>query len=283
MFNMIKMDVYRMFKMKSLYVVWAIMLVFVIMPTWSVATMSEDSQAQTDEYQQTLDETYSDDDIIIGMQVITPTESGADISVFDMIFANMRAKLVALFVVIFVILFATADIGSGYIKNIGGQVRHREELVISKLISVFLYTVLTLMLFLFTQAASNRFFLGYLKWGNMDKLILYMGTQIVLHFTIAMIVMAIAILMRNNVISMIFAICLCMNVLVAIYFGIEFLIKKVGLGTVDIIKYTVSSKMQTLSMDLSVSNGVHAITLSLIYIGIATFVSILIYRKRDIC
>ena len=43
-------------------------------------------------------------------------------------FANSQGKLYALLLVIFTVLFSTADISSGYIKNIGRSGLEIEEL-----------------------------------------------------------------------------------------------------------------------------------------------------------
>lgn len=66
-------------------------------------------------------------------RVFLPTQPGEKVTVFDQVYANLQAKFVALFLVIFTVLFSSADIGSGYIKNIGGQVRSRRNLIFSKL------------------------------------------------------------------------------------------------------------------------------------------------------
>lgn len=47
----------------------------------------------------------------------------------DVFFSNAQGKFYALFLVIFAVMFATADIKSGYIKNIGGQVSQRGSLL----------------------------------------------------------------------------------------------------------------------------------------------------------
>ena len=46
----------------------------------------------------------------LGMDVILPTKPGADVSVFDGFYANVKGKFIALFMVIFTVLYATADI-----------------------------------------------------------------------------------------------------------------------------------------------------------------------------
>ena len=69
------------------------------------------------------------DNINVGMMVTLPTEPGEKVTVYDIFFANSQGKFYALFLVIFAVMFSTADIGSGYIKNIGGQVQKRGTLI----------------------------------------------------------------------------------------------------------------------------------------------------------
>ena len=98
-----------------------------------------------------------------------------------------------------------------------------------------------------------------------------------------MIIMTISILARNNVFSMIFAICLCMNMMVIVYSGIETLVKKIGLGNLNLMKYTITDKIGSLSMNFSSGIMERIMIISLIYIVITVVISMYIYRKRDIC
>ena len=63
------------------------------------------------------------------------------VSVFDLFYGNIKGKFLALFMVIFAVLYSTADMTSGFIKNIAGQVRDRRGLVFAKGVSLFVYTV----------------------------------------------------------------------------------------------------------------------------------------------
>ncbi|MDE7157535.1 MAG: ABC transporter permease [Lachnospiraceae bacterium] len=285
MLNMIKMDMYRMFKAKSLYVIWCILICLLFLSTWLTKTEYQSAVKNHDEYRnETVEEgEESEDDIVFGIQTVVPTEVGEDITVFDMLFANISGKDIALFLVIFAVIFATADIGSGYIKNFGGQVKRREGLIVSKALALLVFTGLTLLITFLTQAISNFIVLGYLKWGDAGSLFRYMGLQILLHFALAMIIMTISILARNNVFSMIFAICLCMNMMVIVYSGIQMLLKKIGLGNLNLMKYTVTDKIGSLSMNFSSGVMERMMVISLIYIGITAVISMFIYRKRDMC
>lgn len=105
------------------------------------------------------------ENVNLGMDVTVPTKPGEEVSVFDLFYANIKGKFIALFMVIFAILYSTADMTSGFVKNIAGQVRNREGLVISKAVSLFLYTILTLLLFTGVQMLSNALFFDEFVFG----------------------------------------------------------------------------------------------------------------------
>ena len=173
MLKLIKMDLYRMFHTKAFYIIWIILGAAVIFST----TMSkEDYQYMQEEAAKGQLETVSEEGTLnFGLSVSLPTKPEEKVTIFDQIFANMQSKFIALFLVIFTVLFSTADLTSGYIKNIGGQVKDRGSLILSKAIVLLLYTVLTLFLYLGIQAvcqyavfgASKRFFIivwFYFAW-----------------------------------------------------------------------------------------------------------------------
>ena len=125
MLNMIRMELFRMFKTKSLYVIWTIFAVLMIVTT--ALTAGEMDAYSLEDRQQNYEyamEEQESGQVNLGMDV-TPTgqNRGNRFSVFDMFFANIKGKAVAVFMIIFTILYSTADVTSGFVKNIAGQVK----------------------------------------------------------------------------------------------------------------------------------------------------------------
>ena len=143
MLNMIKMDLYRMFRTKSMYIVWIVLAVAVLFTTFMCKT-DYDSLNKEDAAQQEQFTEPTAENINVGMMVTLPTEPGEKITVYDIFYANSQGKFYALFLVIFAVLFSTADIGSGYIKNIGGQVQKRGALIFSRSIALAVFMALTM-------------------------------------------------------------------------------------------------------------------------------------------
>lgn len=149
MLNMIKMDLYRMFRTKSMYIVWIVLAVAVLFTTFLCKT-DYDSLNKEDASQQEQFTEPTAENINVGMMVTLPTEPGEKVTVYDIFYANSQGKFYALFLVIFAVLFSTADIGSGYIKNIGGQVQKRGALIFSRSI------MMTGRLLLFTNTEQMK-------------------------------------------------------------------------------------------------------------------------------
>lgn len=281
MINMIKMDLYRLFRTKSMYVIWLILAALIVLTT---CFCKSDYEYMLNEDVAMNEQTVSVDteNVNIGMNVELPTKPGEKVTVFDIFFANSQGKFYTLFMVIFAIIFATADISSGYIKNIAGQVKSRKMLIISKAVSLAVYTVITLIGAFVLQIISNAIVFGEVAFGNVDDVVLYLGIQLILHYAIVVICMTIAIIIRNNVISMVMSICLVMNIMSIIYMAVNKIIEKMGIKNFQIYKYTVTGELSFLPMSPTVKESVMAACVGIGFIIIMLIAGSTVFQKRDI-
>lgn len=281
MLNIIKMDLYRMLKTKSMYVIW-IVLAAILLITTSLCKTDYELLTEKDAMKQEQVTEPTVDNINVGMMVTLPTEPGEKVTVYDIFFANSQGKLYALLLVIFTVLFSTADISSGYIKNIGGQVRNRGTLILSRAIALAVFTVLTMAGAFLFQAAANGIFFGELEWGNTKAILSYFVTELALHYALVLICMAIAIILKNNVISMVIAVCLSMNVMTIVYGVINGAIQKIGIQNFQIYKYTITGKLSLLPMNPSGNECLAAFGVAIVFIVMMISVSSVVFQKRDI-
>jgi len=306
--NMIKMDVYRMFRTKSMYVIWIILLASALLTSflskidydavnkeWE-RQQAVESQADTDgqaadvvnaqdiEQQQAADSNkeqlsqQNTDNVNIGMSVELPTEPGKKVTVMDVFFSNAQGKFYALFLVIFAVMFATADIKSGYIKNIGGQVSQRGMLIVSRAVALALFTAITFAGIFVFQAAANMLAFKC----NWKEIIPYFLTELMLHYAFVLICMAIAVIIKNNVISMTLSVCLTMNIMSIVYALIDYVGNRVGLHNFNIYKYTVTGRMAMLPMNAGRDDVISSMCVAATFIVIMLSLSSYIFQKRDI-
>lgn len=312
MLNMIKMDVYRMFRTKSMYVIWIILLASALLTSflskkdydainkeWEQQQEVE-SQADTDGQTvdvvnaQDIEEQQADDsnkeqlsqqntdNVNIGMSVELPMEPGKKVTVMDVFFSNAQGKFYALFLVIFAVMFATADIKSGYIKNIGGQVSQRGMLIVSRAVALALFTAITFAGIFVFQAVTNMLAFKCVMWGNWKEIIPYFLTELTLHYAFVLICMAIAVIIKNNVISMTLSVCLTMNIMSIVYAFIDYVVNRKGLHNFSIYKYTVTGRMAMLPMNAGRDDVVSSICVAVIFIIIMLSLSSYIFQKKDI-
>ena len=93
MLNMIRMELFRMFKTKSLYVIWTIFAVLMIVTT--ALTAGEMDAYSLEDRQQNYEyamEEQESGQVNLGMDVTPPTKPGEQVSVFDMIFCKYKRK-----------------------------------------------------------------------------------------------------------------------------------------------------------------------------------------------
>lgn len=285
MTNLIKMELHRMFKMKCFYVIWIVLAVSILVTTnfavseWKGFTLEERQEVHemATEGMNEESEEYN-----LGMNVTTPTEPTKEISVYDMVFANVKGKFILLIMVIFTILYSTADISSGYIKNIAGQIRDRKALVYAKSICLFIYTILTMLFYIAVQIISNKIWVGEIYWGDKKSFFIYVAIECALHFAFLTIVMLIATLLRNNVFSMALGVCMCMNIFLIVYGVVDKVAYKIGFEKFHLTNYTVTGKISLLGMDISQKAGGTAIIIAVIFAIAAVMLTGIIFDKRDI-
>lgn len=283
MLNVIKMELYRMFRSKSLYVIWAVMAVAIIFNTAMSKEQYDLVQEQAGSYEEfvtNVDET--EEKINIGMSVYIPMQPGESITVFDVLFASLQPKFIALFLVIFAVIFSSADLNSGYIKNIGGQVKNREKLIGSKAIALIIFTIVSMAIAVGLQIIANSLFFGYLELGNVSDLAKYLLVQTVLHIALVLIGMALSIVLKSNLVSMIIVVCLCMNLSMVIYAGINTWIQNIGIKDINIIDYTVTGKISMLSMVPANQECISAIVVAVVFGVVVTALTGVVFKRRDI-
>ena len=283
MLNMIRMELYRMFKTKSLYVIWLVLAVGILFTTGlSADEMKTYTMEEKQEMYEYATGQRESETVNLGMDVTVPTKPGDTVSVFDLFYGNIKGKFLALFMVIFAVLYSTADMTSGFVKNIAGQVRDRRRLVFAKGVSLFVYTVLTMLIFTGIQTVSNALFFDEFVFGPVKEFLQYAGIQTLLHFAFLMIVMCIAIVLRNNVISMMLSVCLCMNVLVIFYSFLDNLIAKAHIKNFHVLEYTVTGNISFLETNVTAKMAVTALAVSIAFVIVMIEVCSTVFKKRDI-
>lgn len=296
MFNAIRMDVYRLFKTKSTYIILVIMIAMSVMGTGLMSVMTEmtgaeSQQVQTEQMSDNADYAGEDDQfnkdtegaqsqLSVSVSEIDPDEN--DNSVLSFAMSDISGLQAGLFIIIFTVLFSMADINSGFIKNIGGQVKGRGVLIVSKIAAIAIFTAIVIIADFLTELIAVNIFFDDAVVGSASEIVRLLSSQFVLNFALAILMMAIAIIIKNNVVSMIIGVCMCTGIFELIFMGINYLMDKIGFSDFDINNILITGKIQNVTIGADTADIGYALLTAAIYIAVSVLAVYNVFKHRDI-
>lgn len=296
MFNAIRMDVYRLFKTKSTYIILVIMLALSVMGTGLMSVMTEMTEAegqqvQTEQMSDNADYAVEDDQfnedtegaqsqLSVSVSEIDPDEN--DNSVLSFAMSDISGLQAGLFIIIFTVLFSMADINSEFIKSIGGQVKSRGVLIVSKMAAIAIFTAIVIIADFLTELIAVNIFFDDAVVGSASEIVRLLSSQFVLNFALAVLMMAIAIIIKNNVVSMIIGVCMCTGIFELIFMGINYLMDKIGFSDFDINNILITGKIQNVTIGADAADIGYALLTAAIYIAVSVLAVYNVFKHRDI-
>lgn len=296
MFNAIRMDVYRLFKTKSTYIILVIMIALSVMGTGLMSVMTEMTEAEGQQVQTEQmsdnagyagddDQLYEDTEGAQSQFSVSVSESDPDEndnSVLSFAMSDISGLQAGLFIIIFTVLFSMADINSGFIKSIGGQVKGRGVLIVSKMVAIAIFTAIVIIADFLTQLIAVNIFFDDAVVGSASEIVRLLSSQFVLNFALAVLMMAIAMIIKNNVVSMIIGVCMCSGIFELIFMGINYLMDKIGFNDFDINNILITGKIQSVTIGADASDIGYALLAAAIYIVVSVFAVYNVFKHRDI-
>ena len=296
MFNAIRMDVYRLFKTKSTYIILVIMLALSVMGTGLMSVMTEMTgakrqQVQTEQMSDNADYAVEDDQfnedtegaqsqLSVSVSEIDPDEN--DNSVLSFAMSDISGLQAGLFIIICTVLFSMADINSEFIKSIGGQVKSRGVLIVSKMAAIAIFTAIVIIADFLTELIAVNIFFDDAVVGSASEIVRLLSSQFVLNFALAVLMMAIAIIIKNNVVSMIIGVCMCTGIFELIFMGINYLMDKIGFSDFDISNILITGKIQNVTIGADAADIGYALITAAIYIAVSVLAVYNVFKHRDI-
>lgn len=279
MFNLIKMDIHRLFYSKSTWVIFffvAVLSVFSVTMTNTDIHMMKEEPSATEE---TMDERQ------IGISVEADSEwVDGDIEIGSIISVEMRSALLAILCVIFTALFINAEQKNGYIKNIAGQFPRREKLVASKFIAIAFQIFLMMLVFIIGIIVS-----GFVLWGNRFYLgssapiLRYLGSQYLLHLGFAALTMLLCMLTRSSAFSMTSGILLCSGLAVPVYAVVNEIVSDMKPGLkFDINHYVLDGNITMMTLGSASDVLVRGAVVGAAFAIVSVILSMIMIKKRDV-
>ena len=281
MLNIIRMDLYRMFKSKS---TWIILFATMLMMFASVFMTHSDYVYYMNHSTALANLKLTYDQVNWGIYIGSVSPSwctGVKIPICEIFTLNIRSKILLMFLVLFTVIFVSGESRTGFIKNIAGQVQNRGTLVLSKLIVVAVFSIMLLLSALIVVILSCRMFFGYVNFDNFGNFIPYLGTQLFLHVAFGAVMICLIVLLKNSVASMLVGILISAGILQIVDTIIKALVHGIK-GNFSIMYYITSGNIAALTMSSGAGDYIRALLVGLIFIMCANGISMAIIQTRDV-
>ena len=272
MWNLIKMDFYRLFTGRTMRI-GAIMALLVS----AGYMLSSFGIVELCKYV-----TDSDPDAAIGLSFIIPQAAW----IFGIDFADIVLGGTGAFSLFIGCMISANFIGSeqscGYTKNFAGQLRDKGYMAISKFIVTSASQFVILFIYSAVSAVLAEILFGtYIIGYNVGELIRALCLRLLLYFAINAIIVFLCTLTKSHAVAMVAGCIFGIGVTQFAYSAVE-----VVLGTLK-INFPISSYMPDglntqLSIDTASNLTVNAIVVSIAFIAIFLGANYFIQRKRDV-
>jgi ABC-2 type transport system permease protein len=272
MLNLIKMDVYRLFRSKALKVgiiatavlaFLGMLLNFGILEIIKLGLQDDPSGAES-------------------MGIIFPTISwlnGVDFA--DVVF--MGTSFLSLFVSCMMISsFIGAEQSCGYVKNIAGQLPNRGMTVVSKFIVACIIQLMVLIIYaIISSLCAVIFFSPYIKTYSLIALIEGLLLRFLLFCAISAVVIFLCTLTKSHSFAMVIGAIFGIGITSLVYIAISSL-----LGMIKINVNVANFMPDGINGLISVSNlgtiAVKAIVVSIVFIAGFLIGAVMLFKKRDV-
>ncbi len=278
MYNLIKMDLYRLFHSTSTYVM---IVLAACLACFSIFMTNLDINMMKDNPTSAIESTdASSDEIVVGIFVDTkPQWASGDMDASEMLGIQLSSRIALILVSIFVTLFIVAERKNGYIKNFAGQFPNRCIMVAARTVAVAVQVFI-----LIAAYAVFTVINGLIFWG--DRFVLnsvadflaLLGVQYLLHFAFACFTAFLYLLLNSSTLSMVIVILLCNGFGAFIYNLIDHAARK----SFFIEKYMLETNISSVGVDGLSDGAARAVLVGIIFTLATTALSVLIVQKRDI-
>lgn len=282
MLNILKMDLYKMFKSKNFYIVNVILILVVISLGLLLNFVSnmdyEDAQKGSINLSVNNNEIDADNTSLKEKDYYTMQEElKENMDVKEFLSMQYSSGLASILIVIFIALFVCSEWDSGFIKNIIPLKNSRTSLLLSKNVIIAMFIIIQAIIALISAMISSFIITG--KFNNFDfkELMIYMGIQIIIRIAFSSLLILISYMFKSKSTSMSIGILFALNI-----HGLFLTLvnKVVSIGKLDISKLSLIGN--TSIMEFAIGDYKRIIIISIVYFLLYNIVSTVRIKKMEI-
>ncbi len=286
MFNLIRMNIYRMLHMKSIKIILIVMTLFAILNVYmccrEMDDYTEEELALMYEEQTAGAVEFNDGKIEMNFGITNNppvTESGVKMTGLGNFTTDLASCVMLVFTTIAATLFFNSEEKHGFVKNVAGQVRHKYNIYLSKVIVMAMYLLISFILYFLADAAAVALFAdgGFVMAdGSIKRYVMLIGIQFILSLAHVSGIGLLATLTKSNAVTISFGLLFVMG-FSSIAGNFIYMV-----SDVNISKYLVICNIKSVVMEAGNKILVMALVVGFIYTIVYNVIGSIWFTKRDV-
>lgn len=282
MFNLIRMDLYRMLHTGSTWILIGIISLFAVL-SFYMGVVDQRLMEETGETDSNFVIKGEDEEgMQFGIMVNTPYhEDGSMAAYLEYVCADLQSGILLVFISIFVVVYVNAEEKSGFIKNIAGQFPNRFWIYLSKNIAVALFVLMAMLAYMVMQIV------GFLIWHSGAPFGLDMAGEALRYGVIQWILMSafaaglvlITALIKSTAIGITIGImtsCGFSQIFLGFYYKIFQNTK------LRVEEYLITNNIKMITYNSSMDKLWHAVLVGVVFLAVYNVIGSVMMQKRDV-
>ncbi|WP_238653483.1 ABC transporter permease [Paenibacillus piscarius] len=237
MINLFKMDFYRFSRNKIMYLLLLLFCAFQIFGIYMMKQYAQPVEAG-------------------GVQIANLTEID-----FIQYTISQPPSWMLIYIAVFTIYFYMSEWNSGFHKNYISMRQARSHSVFSKMTILALFVAMMFLILLVADGIGRRIFFDQTDMGDLGMLITLLAGQFLLHWAFSLLILCIAMVTRNLLVSLSASIVLALNVIGMVLGALEKLLTDIHLTKYLLINTLVRVKDLGSAADLIHMFGVATVAI----------------------
>ncbi|MBQ6904261.1 MAG: hypothetical protein IJQ26_07035 [Lachnospiraceae bacterium] len=288
MFNLIKSECYKALHLRSVRVMFLIVLVFGLSSGFLLKTAATMTDSLSAEDAAQLAENLEGMPAEIRMGIYTPIDSSlikdGAVNLWDVASSDLNGGTLQLLVAILTALFVSVDFTYGFIENIAGHAQGKGKLVIPKLLVLTALVAVMFLLYLGTGFLSARIAFGDILYvSDSTGLARYLGLQLLLHIAFAFVIAFLCFAVRSLPFDVAAGVLLSSGIVAMAFRVVDLIAKHVfGVAQPDTGVISISraiSEVMPAANDAILRRG---LIIGCVYLAAAAVLSFVVMQRRDI-
>lgn len=268
MTNLIKMDLYRLFRTKSFKIGLIISLVIAFSYVAILATISKMVPMFSAETQEAM--------------TIFPFANWRNgVNLFELILSAVTILSLMVSAVL-ASNFISDEQTHGYIKNIAGQIKDKGMMNVSKFVALAVMSASVLLAYTFGAASAGFIFLkSALSYEGFYQFLAVIGTKYLIYLSVNTIILFLCALTKSKSVSIAFGVMFGTGASIIVYNLISTFIGLVFKCDVPIDSYIPDGLVFGITMGATTKTLIDAVIVGAVYIAVFMVLSMMIMRRRD--